>query len=836
MRSLPFFFLSFLLFFLCAAQEARAQPFGHERNASQARSAMPAPPRGGFPDIEEKPDRSPLEEMYSGRIVDELEQYGYDLFNRHVERYGARKTIENEDGEEARYNDNLPSGAVQDNFVLGFGDRLNITFRGQRNDQKTYKIDNDGRVIIDGLPPIPAAGRTIAQVRAALNAHAKTLHNTEIYVSLDAVRQIGVLVVGHVNKPGRHNLTVFHTVMDALAAAGGIDKTGSLRQIKLVRDGRSAVLDLYGLLMHGSANMDVSLRDGDRIIVPPIGPTMAIAGQVKRPGIYELQTELQGMWHKPESRSAQISLNEALEFAAGTLSPGDNRYVHLYMSADGHERVRDVSKPFAPVFGDGGILMVSRGQGRRAGTVELAGHTIGEGIYALENTPTLSSLIPDARVLERDTYPLIGVIERENAEHMTSEFLAFPPSLVLKKQFDRKLQDGDVVHLFSNEDIRALADTPQEEQDALYQPAAMGSAFGEEIDEPLDPVIAAFLRERAVFVRGAVRQPGAYPATEGASLESVIAVAGGLSLEANTANVEVTSKRLGEGHQQAGRSGTRRLHINFRETNPARVMLGPGDTVRINQRFHKIKDKNVLVVGEVSHPGRYDIMPGDKLSDLLERAGGLTPQAYPEGAIFSRKSERKAEELRFRSAAAELEKSIATALQSDDKDKQPGAQQVSFARELADELRTVEAVGRITVEADPAILKARPELDLLLEEGDRLFIPKRPLTVRVRGEVLSPAALQFREGNDARDYIMQAGGFSYFADKSRAFVVYPDGSAQPLEVDHWNHRPLKIPPGSTVVVPRDPKPFDFLASAEKVSQIIANLALTGIWIDDLQED
>jgi hypothetical protein len=190
--------------------------------------------------------------------------------------------------------------------------------------------------------------------------------------------------------------------------------------------------------------------------------------------------------------------------------------------------------------------------------------------------------------------------------------------------------------------------------------------------------------------------------------------------------------------------------------------------------------------------------------------------------------------LRFRASADDLERSLAAALQNED--NAPGPEQIASTRKLAAELRAVQAVGRITVEADPAVLAANPELDILLKEGDRLYMPKRPLTVRVRGEVLSPAALQFRTSRSARDYIRQAGGFTYFADKSRTFVVYPDGSAQPLAVDVWNHRPVKIPPGSTVIVPRDPKPFDFIDSAEKISQIIANLALTGIWIDDLQDD
>lgn len=804
--------------------DKEAAPFKYQRLArKQLRSALPEIAKE-IPERKKTP--SALEDMYSSRIIDELEQYGYDLFRRHIDLY-------NQNGDEKeRRADNLPAGAMQDDFVLGFGDSLNVTFRGQRNDRNTYKIDSDGMLLIDGLPPVPAAGRTIGQLKASIDALAGRLHDTQVYISLDAVRQIGVLVVGHVKDPGRHNLTSLNTVLDALSTAGGIEKTGSLSKIKLVRSGRSTIIDLYALLMHGSTGMDIGLRDGDRIIIPPIGPVVAVAGEVKRPGIYEIETSVQGMWHRPGDKSAKVSLNDMLEFAAGTLSPGRNRFMRLSVTPDGKENVSEAAEPFTRMFGDGDILIVSRGKDLRSGTVELAGHTRTPGIHALSEANTLSSLIDGEQVLGPDIYPLTGVIERTDNKSLTSHYIDFPPLLVVKGQFDRRLQDGDVVHLFSMKQVRTLAKKGAQQKTELIPVGSVPEL--PEGEEPIDPVMASFLKERSVFIRGAVRSEGPYPLSEGVTLEDLIAVAGGLTLEASTSNIELTSTRLGRGHQKQGRSGTRRKHINLRETNPAHVPVYPGDTVRINQKFQRVEDKNVLLAGEVRHPGRYDIMPGDKLSDLIKRAGGLSPQAYPEGTIFSRESERRAAKMRFRAAAADLERAVASAI--DDEDKAPQASQIDMARILASELREVEAVGRITVEADPAVLTAQPELDILLEAGDRIFIPSRPLTVRVRGEVLSPASLQFRKDRKARDYIRMAGGFTYNADKSRAFVVYPDGSAQPLHVDVWNHRPLMIPPGSTVVVPRDPKPFDFVESAEKISQIIANLALTGIWIDDLRDD
>jgi len=415
---------------------------------------------------------------------------------------------------------------------------------------------------------------------------------------------------------------------------------------------------------------------------------------------------------------------------------------------------------------------------------------------------------------------------------MTREMIAFPPLLVVKGQFDRKLQDGDVIHLFSRDQITALQKPHKDNISPEQIEPAVGSAMN--APEKLDPILISFLTERAAFIRGAVRQEGAYPVAEGTSLENLIAVAGGLTLEATTRNIEVTSALLGEGHQTEGRSGTLRKHINFAEDNPADIILQAGNTVRVNQKFNKVADNSVLLIGQVRHPGRYDLMPGDKMSDLIDRAGGLTQQAYAEGAIFSRESERRAEESRFRAAARDMERALAVAM--DDEDKAPDTSQIAMARDLAAELRQVEAVGRITVEADPGILDTQPELDMLLESGDRLYIPQRPLTVRVAGEVLSPASLQFRKEKNPRDYVAEAGGYTYHADKDRVFVLYPDGSAQPLQLSMWNHNAVMIPPGSTIVVPRDPKPFDFIQSARDVSQILSNLAITGIFLDDIRDD
>lgn len=770
-----------------------------------------------FPSAKTNAEAKPsaLENMYSGRIINELEQFGYDLFGVPSEQTQQQLNQLSENTK--------PMGAVQDEFVLSGGDELEIMFTGQRNDRDIYTVNDQGLLLIQDFPPIPAAGRSIGSVRLSVQAAADNLHNTDAHVSLASVRQINVLVVGHVKRPGKQTLTVFNTVLDALMQAGGVEKTGSLRQIKLVRDGRSNIVDIYGLLMHGSTAMDLNLRDGDRLIIPAIGPTVAVAGEAKRPGIYEILPAMRGMRHQPEGRSEKLTLNEMLELGGGVLAPGKNRHLKLEVTPSGEETVNEIHDGFKPVFGDGSILMIAKGSEKRAGMVELLGHTRRPGLHALTQNTTLAELLSSTDILGENIYPLIGTIQRWDEDQLTHKIISYPLRLVLKGEYDQRLHDGDVVQLYSTDQIANLQNHNAETE------IAEGSYNETDIEDDTtiaDEIIRAFLIERGVYVRGAVRKPGLYPVGEGITLDSLLAAAGGLSLEANSANIEITS--------DYGGTGTRRTSVNLNETNPADILINPGDAVRINQKFKKLESKSVLIIGEVRTPGRYDLMPGDKISDLLERAGGFTQQAYPEGAILSRENERRAEEARFQAQARDIKRSIATALEIDDDKVNAG--KIAEARALAEELENAQGIGRITVEADLAKLTAQPELDALLEPGDRIYIPKRSLNVRVSGEVLSPAALQFRQKKDPLDYIHEAGGFTFHADKERTFVLYPDGSAQPLQVSAWNHKASFIPPGSTIVVPRDPEPFDFIESAKDISQILSNLAITTIFIDDVVSD
>ncbi|MDW8415090.1 MAG: SLBB domain-containing protein, partial [Thermaurantiacus sp.] len=215
--------------------------------------------------LEELYQPSPIEADYRARLGDRtLRQFGYDFFRAAPAPTGVR------------------TGAIGDDYVLGIGDEVVVTFRGATNDTRTGRIDRDGRLIIGQLPPIPAAGLTLGALKARIAAETRrTLLATEAFVSVDRVRSVSVFVGGEVERPGVYNLTSAADVATAIAAAGGVRRAGSLRSVRLVRAGTTRVVDLYGLLGIGSTPV-IRLEDGDRIIVPVIGPTIAVAGAVAR--------------------------------------------------------------------------------------------------------------------------------------------------------------------------------------------------------------------------------------------------------------------------------------------------------------------------------------------------------------------------------------------------------------------------------------------------------------------------------------------------------------------------------------------------------------------------
>jgi protein involved in polysaccharide export with SLBB domain len=827
---------------------------------------------------------SRIETEFRQRLADpDLRQFGYDLF-RSTEGRGASVT-----------------GEVGGNYTLGIGDELVVSFQGATNLSQTVRVDREGRLVVGQLRPVRAAGRSLASVRSELSAETRrTLLGTDVYVSLGSVRAISVFVGGEVQRPGQYQMTSLGDIATALSRAGGVRKTGSLRAVRVIRSGgASATVDLYGLLGIGVPS-SVRLQDGDRIVVPVIGGTVAISGAVARPGIYELR--------------ANTTLDNLMDYAGGALRPRGYKAAVSRIAPDGSESFIRVSGGSQSIIPGDAVQVVGGSAGGALNRVTLRGYVLNPGPRPLSTAATVSELLGDQDSLRLGTYLPMAILIRRDPVTSARLFEAVNLITALRNAPAVPLRSDDRLFVFGQSDIEFL-NRPAVRRIILGQPNPLpecrsldrlhalvqdtqsprfsaitrgsfiidragrsdiggaavtgdgtsrdvasqtdvardsrmmaagvnnmaagnartnaGSSTGElaaqreqdaerrrrnaqsEVAELCprsfeeEPDLLPVLIEHAVGVGGAVRQPGAYPIASETAVSSVISVAQGMT--ANARDVIVDIMRA-DGTQ----SVTERTPVGADGGAFASLQLAPGDDLRVNAAQPQFEAGAVLLSGEFARPGLYSIRKGETLSQLMARAGGLTAQAYPYGAIFTRRSVKELQEEGFRRTARELNAGLLTAI------GRRGAEggSLAAATELIDRLATVEAPGRMVIESDPQVLAVRTELDTVLEAGDAIVMPKTPNFVLALGDVANPGALQFVAGKSARDYLREAGGLQSSAEGDRAFLVLPNGTAQPLSASFWRRTASVVPPGSTIIVPKEVDPGRGLDIASAVATII----------------
>lgn len=714
---------------------------------------------------------NPLEKIYRDRIGSDIHRLGSSELGRG--NTGDTPAIGN------AWND------VSDNQILSIGDRISVWLRGGINREEEQAITSDGTLILRDLPPIAAQGQSLGSLRNRIRDIVKQQHpDTDAFVTLAGLRPITVLVSGAVQQPGPVQIPANSDVMAALRAAGGITPLGSHRALMLGRDNApKQMIDLYPVIRGGAQPQP--MRNGDRLEIPPVGQTVAVTGAVREPAIIELAPH------------QTLSVADAIDLAGGALIPRGSRVILGRLDARGQEQQTNSNPADDMSVMDGDIITVTAQTAPESGGVRL--HLPGQGVLSmtLDAAPTLGRLMDDPAIISQKLYPLCGVIRRQPGDAMAGEMIAFAPAEVKAGQYDRRLEDRDEV--------------------ILFDPHAFPAAQNVSAINADDQDVTAFLAEHDVAVTGSVRRPGHYPLCGHVAAQDVVAVSGGMTQDARPDGLEILH-RIGQDTQphssgitliQAGDA----LHIPGNPRGPARAL--------------------VHLAGAVRFPGDYPIQPGEKLSSLLKRAGGLTEQAYAPGAVFTRISERKNEQARYVEAARQLDAALSRQLSAEDK---PNRDVVDTTRALSRELRQSPALGRITVEADPGILASRPELDMLLEDGDSITYPQRAAIIRVAGEVQSPTTLQFQSGKKPGDYLNEAGGLTAMADADRAFVLLPDGRAQPLENSTWRRDGHVILPGSTIIVPRDAKPLDTLQMTTAVGNIIGQIAITAASIASIHNN
>lgn len=735
------------------------------------------------------PATSALEKLYTDRTGTPLYRLGADVF--------GQSTLSN-NGPTLHSAGTTPDG--DDQQILSVGDRVKIWLRGGQNREEELAITSDGTLILRDLPPLMAQGENLATLRQKLRDLVKQQYpDTDAYITLAGLRPINIQLTGAVARPGPVQIPANSDILTAIRAGGGITALGSHRALILTRsNGTAQKIDLYPLLQGGGDA--ILLRDGDRVDIGPVGRTIALSGAVKNPAIIEAPPH------------ETLMLADALDLVGGMLVSRGSQLMLGRIDDNGREQQTRLDPDSNMALEDGDIITVTAQTAPELGGVRISIAGMPPRAIPLDDAPTLRRLLDDPAIISQNLYPLCAVIRRQPSDGMAGELIAFAPAAIRGQSHDRRLEDRDEIILFRANDFPLSPQTSSGQKN---------EAFSQTPIDPDDRLVADFLKEQVVMVTGAVRRPGQYPVGGPVPVQEILASAGGTTLDAAPHGIEILYRQSGDTIPDANLIPA-----------PSR-MVQAGDAVRVAGNPRGPTKSLVHLAGAVRFPGDYPIQPGEMLSSVLKRAGGLIENAYPLGAVFTRVSEQKNEQARYLEAARQLDAALSRQLSTEDK---PNRDIVDTTRALSRELRQSPALGRIAVTADPDLLASNPDLDIVLEDGDSITFPQRAPIVRVMGEVQSPATLQFVSGKKPHDYLREAGGTTALADPERTFVLLPDGRSQPLAGDGWQRQDVVIVPGATLIVPRDAQPIDNLEMTSAVGNIIGQIAITAAAIASIHNN
>ena len=788
----------------------------------------------------------------------------YDLYSQYsnrspaLERFGA-DIFRNGTGNVDELPMDLPAGP---DYVLGPGDGLSIDVWGGVSQRLQRVVDREGRVALPQVGSIQVTGRTLGDVQDLVQATLRTeFRDVQADVSLSRLRTVRVYVVGDVERPGAYDVSSLSTPLNALYLAQGPTSRGSLRTLRHYR-GKHLVeeIDVYDLLLHGIRSDLQRIQPGDTILVPPLGAQVTVEGMVRRPALYELAAE-KSLSEVLELAGGVLPTGTLREIQVERLEAHDH---HTMLRVDlpeanNQEAVNKALDQFS--IQDGDTIRISPVLPYSDKTIYLDGHVFRPGKYAYRDGMKVTDVIKSYSDLLPEPYKRHAEVIRLSPPDYTPTVLAFNLENALAgKDQDLALKPFDTIRVFGRydfEDSPTVTVTGEVRdpgdhvtngttnlRDAVYlaggttPDAQLDSAqvFRRTDDGKLKVIsvdlsralagdaaenIALVAKDRVlihknlskvdpatVTIQGEVAHPGKYPLGGEMSATQLVQVAGGLKRGAYTDEADLTRYVVERGSKIAGEHITVPIGEALANAPDTDVRLRDGDVLTIRQLTGWNDVGSMITVkGEVIHPGTYGIQEGERLSTILERAGGLRGDAYPYGAILEREQVRDLEEQHRAQLIREVqEQGSGLKLIPDGDEDQKAAKEASLVqwKTTLARLQQTPPVGRLVIHISGEVKRwANTSADIQVRAGDTLYIPKKPNFVMVDGSVYNPTAVTYKPGKSAGWYLSQAGGPNNVANKKAVFVIRADGSVAGGSGGLFSGGALDtaLQPGDMVIVP-----------------------------------
>lgn len=632
------------------------------------------------------------------------------------------------------------NAATPQDYRLGPGDEVVIDIWGDSEDHLRQTITPEGSIMIAQLGPIYLNGLTIGQaadhIRSAFATKYAGVGNnsTEIALTLGQMRTIQIDIMGEVSTPGTYRLSPFSNIFHALYKAGGINDIGTMRNVELVRNGKKlAVVDIYDFLFNGNQTGNIRLQEGDLIIVPPYERIVTLIGNVKRPMRYEV---------KPGETLAQV-----IEYAGGFKGDAYSEHVSVSRHTGKENELLNIDRNSfgSYILNDGDVIRIGVILDRFANRVELRGAAMRPGIYAIgDGLRTVRDLIRHADGLSEDAYTGRAMLYRE-ADDLSLVVESFDLSALLAgSTHDIQLRRNDVLVIANTNEINDKG---------------------------------------GVTISGRVASPGVYPFAENMTVEDLILQAGGLLEGASHAKVDVSRRIVDPMATEASGTIAEVFTFSLKDGllmgDDHQFVLKPYDIIEIRNSPNYIAQQMVGIKGEVTFSGSYVLQKrNERISELVGRAGGITPEAYVRGAHLMR-----------RMTDAEIvarDESLRLAMGSSGNDS------ISVEKLM---LSNIYSVG---IDLEKALSNPGSNYDIVLREGDQLYVPALVSTVKIAGEVMFPNTVTYEKGKKIKDYINQAGGYGNRANKGKTFIVYMNGTVARAKGN------TPIEPGCQIIVPSKP--------------------------------